>query len=121
MAKILVAYFSKTGNTEKIANAIFESLKGEKVITRINEVSAIDSFNLIFVGFPVHSHSVPLKVENFLKRISPGKKVALFSTHGSHTGSRLSREALEHAVVIASQAKGLGHFFMQRKSIPGGT
>lgn len=115
MAKILVAYFSKTGNTEKIANAIFESLKGEKVIAQIDDVSDLDSFDLIFVGFPVHSHSVPLRVQNFLKKIPPGKKIALFSTHGSHTGSRLSREALEHAVVVASKAKVLGTFSCRGK------
>lgn len=43
------------------------------------------------------------------------KKIAFFSTHGSLTGSRLSREALEHAVTLASKAKVLGTFSWRGK------
>jgi len=110
MSKILVAYYSLTGNTRKVAEAIYESLPDPKQIHPIGEVSDLDEYGLIFVGFPVHSHSVPVKAEKFLKRIPPGKKTALFSTHGALTGSRLSREAIEHAVVTASQAKIISTF-----------
>ncbi|MFQ5721416.1 MAG: flavodoxin family protein, partial [Candidatus Aminicenantales bacterium] len=104
-----------TGNTKKIAEAIYKALKAEKVIKPVAEVQEIDPYSLIFIGFPVHSHSVPIKVGKLLKRIPRGKKIALFSTHGSHTGSRLSREALEHAVVLAPKAKVLGTFSCRGK------
>lgn len=115
MRKILVTYYSLTGNTKKIAEAIFEPLEGEKTIKPLEEVNETGNYNLIFVGFPVHSHSVPYAVEKFLRTIPPGKKLALFSTHGSHTGSRLSREALEHAVVLAARVKVLGTFSCRGK------
>lgn len=108
--KNLVVYFSHTGNTKKIAEAVYETLEGDKEIRKIDESSDLSEYDLVFVGFPVHSHSVPLKVETFLKNIPEGTKIALFSTHGSLTGSHLSQEALEYAIVLSSKAKVLGSF-----------
>jgi len=115
MSKILVAYISWTGNTKKVANAIFEALEGNTTIKPLDEVQNLDEYELIFIGYPVHSHSVPIKTEEFIKKIPDGKKVALFSTHGSLTGSRLSREALEHASILASSSKILGTFTCRGK------
>lgn len=116
--KTLVTYFSRTGNTKKIAEAIYETLEGDNEIKTVDECSELDEYDLVFVGFPVYSHSVPFKVENCLKNIPQGKKIALFSTHGSLTGSRLSREALEYAAVLASKAKILGSFSCRGKVAP---
>ena len=115
MSKILVTYISWTGNTKTIAEAIFEALEGDAAIKPIDEVQNLDMYDLLFIGFPVHSHSVPLKAEELLKTIPSKKKVALFSTHGSLTGSRLSREALEHATILASKAQLLGSFSCRGK------
>lgn len=115
MSKTLVTYLSWTGNTKKVAEALFEELGGEKVIKKVEEIQNLDEYDLIFIGFPVHSHSVPIKIEQLLKKIPPGKKIALFSTHGSLTGSRLSREALEHASILASKSKILGTFSCRGK------
>lgn len=115
MSKILVAYVSWTGNTKKVAGAIFEALKGNTTIKPLDEVQSLDEYGLIFIGFPVHSHGVPFKTEEFIKKIPAGKKVALFSTHGSLTGSRLSREALEHATILASSSKIMGTFTCRGK------
>jgi flavodoxin len=110
MAKTLVTYYSRTGNTQKVAEAIYETLDGDRTLTPIEEIQAIEAYNLVFVGFPVHSHSVPYRVEEFLKKVPPNKKVALFCTHGSLTGGRLSREAIEYATILAAKAKILGTF-----------
>ena len=115
MTKFLVTFLSQTGNTKKIAEAIFEGLEGDKTIKPMDEVQEIEDYSLIFIGFPVHSHSVPYKIESFLKKIPKGEKIALFSTHGSLPGGRLAREALEHAVVIASKVKVLGTFSCRGK------
>lgn len=115
MTKILVTYLSQTGNTKKIAEAIFEGLEGDKTIKPMDEVQEIEGYSLIFIGFPVHSHSVPYKIESFLQKIPQGGKIALFSTHGSLPGGHLATEALEHAAVIASKAKVLGTFSCRGK------
>jgi len=116
--KTLVTYFSLTGNTKKIAETVHETLEGEKEIKKIEESTDLNEYDLIFVGFPVHSHSVPFKVETFMKNIPQGKKIAFFSTHGSLSGSQLSREALEYAGVLASKAKVLGSFSCRGKVSP---
>jgi flavodoxin len=115
MAKTLVTYFSRTGNTKKVAEAIFDEIPGDKVFKPMAEVKDLAPYQNIFAGFPVQSHSVPYEVEAFLKKVPEGKKIALFSTHGSVTGSRLSREALEHASVLVSKAKIVSTFSCRGK------
>jgi flavodoxin len=115
MSKTLVTYFSRTGNTKKVAEAIFEEIPGDKVLKPMDEVQDLAAYPHIFVGFPVQSHSVPYQAEVFLKKVGEGKKVALFSTHGSVTGSNLSREALEYASILVSKAKLVGTFSCRGK------
>jgi flavodoxin len=115
VSKILVTYYSQTGNTKKIAEAIYEVLPEIKEIKPIDEAQKIEDYNLIFVGFPIFSHSVPFKVEKFLKAIPKRKRIALFSTHGALTGSPLSREAIESAVALAPQAKVISTFSCRGK------
>jgi len=115
MSKILVTYFSRTGNTKKVAEAIFDAIRGDKVLKPMNEVEDSSLYQLIFAGFPVQTHTVPYQAELFLKKIPPGKKVALFSTHGSVTGTDLSRQALEYAAVLVSKAKLIGTFTCRGK------
>ncbi len=120
MPKTLVTYYSRTRNTEKIAEAIFEAVEGEKALIPITQLKETDisNFSLIFIGFPVHSHSVPLAVHDLLNSIPSGKKIALFSTHGTLSGSRLSREALESATVLAAKARVLGTFSCRGRVSP---
>ncbi|MGQ9673397.1 MAG: flavodoxin [Candidatus Aminicenantales bacterium] len=115
MSRILVTYYSLTGNTQQVAEAIFAHLPEPKVLLPISKVENMNEYDLIFIGFPVHSHSLPPQVEKFLRRIPSGKKIALFSTHGALTGSPLAREAIEHAVVTASQAKIVSTFSCRGK------
>jgi flavodoxin len=118
MPNILVAYYSLTGNTRMIAEAIYEALPQSKTIKPISEVRSVAKYDLLFIGFPVQSHSVPYKAERFLESLPPGKKTALFSTHGAVPGSILSREAIEHAAVVASHAKLISTFSCQGKVSP---
>lgn len=120
MSKVLITYFSSTGNTKKIAETIYAIFEGENSIKPVNELQEreIEESSLIFIGFPVYSHSVPFPLEAVLKRIPEGKRIALFSTHGSLTGGRLSRQALEYASVLASKAKILGTFSCRGKVSP---
>lgn len=115
MAKILITYFSRTGNTREIAEAIEAAIPGNKECRPLNEVDSVDGYDVLFVGFPVQTHSIPHQAEQFLKTIPRGEKIALFSTHGSLNGSRLAREALEHAASLVSQAKLLGTFSCRGK------
>jgi flavodoxin len=117
MLKTLVTYYSGTGNTKKIAEAIFEALEGEKSIKPYKElqVQEVQEYQLVFIGFPVHSHSVPFAIEKIIRNLPQGKKTAFFSTHGALTGSQLSREALEYTVALAAKSHVLGTFSCRGK------
>ncbi len=115
MAKTLVTYFSRTGNTKIVAEAVFDALSGDKAIRPMAEAGDLAPYSLIFAGFPVQTHSVPYPVEVFLKSVPEGKKVALFSTHGSVTGGSLSREALVYASILVAKAQLVGTFSCRGK------
>ena len=117
--KILVTYFSETGNTEKVAQAIYEGIqKAEKEISPLQETTSVVEFDLIFCGFPVHASSVPHKVEPFLKSIPHGKSVAIFATHGSLRKGQLATAAFDYAVSLLSKAKVIGTFGCRGKVKP---
>jgi len=109
--KALVTYYSETGNTEKLAQAIFEGIERmEKEILPIEEVQDVDGYDLIFCGFPVQASSVPGKAEAFLRNIPEQKKLALFATHGSLRGGELAVTAFYYAMSLAPKATVVGTF-----------
>ena len=113
--KALVTYYSQTGNTEKLARAIYEAIHVEKKLLPIEELKSVEGYDIIFVGFPVQAHSVPAKLLPFFKSLPDGQKIALFCTHGSLRGGHLPKQALEHAIGIATRAKILGTFGVRGK------
>ena len=67
---ILVAYYSQTGNTRKVAEAIFAGIRhNQKILLPIDQVDDPGKYDLIFCGFPVQHHSIPATVTHFLKSI----------------------------------------------------
>jgi flavodoxin len=81
--KTLVTYYSETGNTNKIAQAIHGEISGEKVILPFSELTSLDGYDLIFFGFPIMQFGPPRKIRMFLKAHAAGKTIALFVTHAS--------------------------------------
>ena len=49
--RILVTYQSQTGNTKKVATAIFDALPEPKEVKPIREVESLEDYDLIFLGF----------------------------------------------------------------------
>ncbi len=78
--KTLVTYFSQTGNTKKVARAIYETLSSEKEIMDINRVGNLD-YDLVFFGCPIQPPYPPGNIKKHLGRLTG--KTALFITHGS--------------------------------------
>lgn len=82
--KVLVAYMTKTGNTKKVAEAIFGELPEEKELKPIEEVKDISGYDLAFLGFPIHKMGPDKKTVKLMeKHCVDGRKVALFITHAS--------------------------------------
>ena len=121
--KVLVIYWSATGNTEKVANAIQRSLAHEKLtpeVMTLPEAEDIDlyDYDLVFLGSPTYMYFLPEPVLNFIKKKAkhygecgaikpgapevPGKSAVVFCTYsGPHTG-------INEAIPVG---KYLGQFF----------
>jgi flavodoxin len=114
---ILVAYFSHTGNTREIANQIHERVGGDifEIVTvdlypndynacvdkakqeqndnsrpvLATKVEKMDSYDVVFVGYPIWWETMPMAVFTFLEEYDfSGKTIIPFCTHeGSDLGS----------------------------------
>ncbi len=73
--KILVTYYSETGNTKKVAEAIYEVADFDKEIKPVQAIQDTSGYDIIFCGFPVHAHSVPQKVIEFIKLLPGTEKL----------------------------------------------
>ena len=106
MSKIIVAYWSQTGNTEAMANAVGEGIKaagGEADVVPVSAVSvdelkAASSFAL---GCPAMGAEVleESEMEPFVEEVegfAAGKKIALFGSYGWGDGQWM-RDWVERA------------------------
>jgi flavodoxin len=84
--KVLVAYMSETGNTKKVAEAIYDEIPQPKEIKRIEDVTSLEGYDLTFLGFPMHHFGSDGKVKTFLETYAKDKKIALFITHMAPEG-----------------------------------
>jgi flavorubredoxin len=106
--KAAIVYWSKTGNTEKVALAIKEGLEEagvEVLFARTQEADDIDLFDddLVCLGFPTYQLHPPVPMGAFIKRKFseyreqgrvklaapevPGRNALIFCTHsGPHAG-----------------------------------
>lgn len=114
---VLITYFSHSGNTRVIANQIHELVGGDifeivaidqysndyiEVVRQARKelndnykpklkakVGSMESYNVVFVGYPVWWGTIPMPVASFLSEYDfSGKKIVPFCTH---EGSRLGR------------------------------
>ncbi len=111
--KALVTYFSQTGNTRKVAEAIYDELQGEKEIRELSEVESVEGYDLLFVGFPMQAFGPAQQAKDFLASQCQGKKIALFLTHGVPGDFEELPEWLENCRQAAKGAEVLGMFDCQ--------
>ena len=112
--KVLVAYMSKTGNTKKIAEAIYGQISCEKEIRPIEEVQDIGAYDLSFLGFPTHAMGPDVKTKEILaKHCTNGRNVALFVTHCSPENAPLTSEWMDKFKQAAAGANVVGFFDCQ--------
>ena len=113
--KALVAYYSESGNTEKLAKAIYEGITAvsEKEIGSIAEANP-QNYEVIFVGFPVQASGVPAKVEQFIKNIPEGKMLAFFVTHGSLRGGAVGHYSLASCLESGVKTNRYRNFWLSR-------
>ncbi len=117
--KVTVAYMSQSGNTRRVADAIFDEVEAEKRMLTLDKIQDLGDCDLAFVGFPMQNFGAPAAAREFLKRCCVGRRIALFVTHASpESDSELFRNWLGGCREAAEGASVLGMFDCQGALAP---
>jgi flavorubredoxin len=92
MSKILILYYSRSGNTEKMAKAVAEGAKNagnmEVELNYHVEADELAGFDAIFVGAPTYHHDTPIDMKKLFEEAAEkgislkGKVGAAFGSYG---------------------------------------
>jgi flavodoxin len=102
--KVLVTYFTQTGNTRQVAEAIHRVVTCEKAVIPISELADLEGYDLVFYGFPIQAGHPAKDAAEFFSGKAAGKKVALFITHGAPEDAERVGPWLEEARALVSSA-----------------
>lgn len=111
--KVLVGYMSQTGNTQKVAEAIFSQIQADKEIKPLDQVKSLDGYDLAFIGFPLQGFAPANDAKVFLEQHSAGKKLALFVTHAVPEGYEELPGWLDKCEAAAAAGRLVGMFDCQ--------
>jgi len=106
MKKLLVLYYSRSGNTEKMAKAVAEGAQADGVQVDVNyHVDSQDlvAYDAIAVGAPTYHHDMPVDFKNLFEEAAAkglnlkGKVAAVFGSYGwSGEAPKLLTEILKN-------------------------
>jgi flavodoxin I len=92
MPKILVLYYSRSGNTEKMANAVADGARSvERTDVELNYYvpeEQLSTYDAILVGTPTYHHDTPGTIKNYFEEaaaknvVLKGKTAAAFGSYG---------------------------------------
>lgn len=111
--KVLVVYFSQSGNTEKIARAVWEeaTLGNGAELKKLEEVEPGEAagFDLVFVGSPLHSADLAVPVKDWLTEVRAGvdQRMAGFITHFAPAYPDQDMDRFTEPIKAACAEKGI--------------
>jgi len=111
--KVLVTYFSQSGNTEKIAKAICEEAAKTSYtdLKKLEEITPdmVAKYDCIFMGSPLHSGSLAAPVKECLSvlKSTSGQQMAGFITHMAPAYPEQDMDAFEEPMKTACREKGI--------------
>jgi len=111
--KVLVTYFSQSGNTEKIARAIYEEAaqNNDADLKKLADITPeeVAGYDVVFIGSPLHSGSLAAPIKECLGVIQPssGQKLAGFITHMAPAYPDQDMEAFAEPIKAACQENGI--------------
>jgi flavodoxin len=81
--KTRVVYFSRTGNTKRLAQAIADSVKAPIFAMAETQPATIQDFDLLIIGTPVEGSSPAKETSAYIESMPKveGKKAIVFVTH----------------------------------------
>ncbi len=91
MKKVLVLYYSRSGNTEKMAKAIAEGAQGVsdtsvEVSYHLDDASELSNYDAIVIGAPTYRKEYPIDFKNLFEE-AEAKKINLKGKLGAAFGS----------------------------------
>ncbi len=112
---VLVAFFSQSGNTEKIARAICEQAACDNTaeLKKLKDITPGDvaGYDFIFIGSPLHSGNLAAPVKEFLSSIQAGsdQNMAGFITHSAPAYPEQDKEGFTEPIRAACKEKGIAY------------
>ncbi|MCX8153748.1 MAG: flavodoxin domain-containing protein [Candidatus Bathyarchaeota archaeon] len=107
-------YFSRTGNTKRMAEAIAESIKAPVFAITSSEPAIVEDFDVLILGTPVEGFRPAREMMAFVERLmkTEGKKAILFCTYKLWKGSVfkiLEKKLAEkgYRVILSVSKKGI--------------
>lgn len=111
--RTLVAYLSQTGNTKKVAEAIYEVLPDDKEILPLAELDNLEGYDLVFFGSPIQAMAMAKDAADFLSDNVAGKRIAVFLTHGAPEDADRVEGWLDDCRELVSEGELVGIFSCQ--------
>ncbi len=111
--KVLVTYFSQSGNTEKIAKAICQeaALANDAELKKLEEITpeGVAGYDFIFIGSPLHSGNLAAPVKECLGVLqeTSGQKMAGFITHFAPAYPDQDMDGFTAPITLACKEKGI--------------
>lgn len=123
MARVLVVYYSKTGNTEEMAKAVEKGLTSENVVAvrkRVEEtnVDELPAFDGVVIGSPTYFGTMAAEIKKFIDESIKyygkleGKVGGAFASSGSLGGGNettvldILKALLIHGMIIQGKSRG---------------
>ncbi|WP_320043876.1 flavodoxin family protein [uncultured Desulfobacter sp.] len=116
--KSLVVYSSRTGNTQKVARAIYDALPEPKEIFSVKEAPDPSAYDFLALGFWVDKGTVNAGSARYMETVTE-KKIGLFGTLGAYPDSDHAKQCLKKARALVQGNDILGTFLCQGKVDPG--
>ena len=121
--KVLIIYFSQTGNTEKIAKPIKKGILRSGNTCKIEKIKGInidklENYDLIGIGTPTFFYREPTNVMNFIQdlKATNRKHCFLFCTHGSLIGNTfyyMNEELTKKGYIVIGTFDSYGYTSIQ--------
>ena len=116
--KRMVTYSSQSGNTEKLAKAIYDHLEGEKEIFPIEQAPPAALYDLVFVGFWFQAGKPDPKAAAYLSACGGDCRLFLFASHGAAKDSDHAKAGMANAAALTAGAHIDGAFNCQGEVNP---
>lgn len=109
--KGIIIYSSKTDNTKRMAEKIYEALKDEYEMTikNIRDSPDIESYDFVLLGGWVDRGTLEAKSLKYLENIK-NKKLGLFATLGAMPDSEHGRKVIKNLETLLIGKESLGQY-----------